>query len=238
VTRLKLPDPAFLSTVTPAAAAGIITNGLLLHLDAGNTASYPGTGTTWTDLSGKGTNGTFGTGSSAPSYNSSDGGSIAFDGGDHVSVSNTNLIHRTANWTYAFWVMFNATPTWYTLCENGSWTDSLLIRPQYNLQIGVYAMGDTSMGEFSFVPTLNIWYHHCFVRNGNFVEWYRNGSYVSSLAFSKDIQPSSNLFIGKSQHSGSQALNGRIAVVAIYDRALSASEVTQNHDALKSRYGL
>ena len=55
----------------------IITSGLVLFLDAGNTSSYPGSGTTWTDLSGNGNNGTL---TNGPTYTSSNGGAIVFDG--------------------------------------------------------------------------------------------------------------------------------------------------------------
>ena len=72
-----------------AAASGpnIVEDGLVLALDAGNTKSYPGSGTTWTDLSGKGNNGTL---TNGPTFDSGNGGAIFFDGGnDYVTTGNT-----------------------------------------------------------------------------------------------------------------------------------------------------
>ena len=67
----------------------IITDGLVLCLDAGNTKSYPGSGTSWSDLSGQGNTGTLVNG---PTYSSADGGSIVFDGSnDYGSLSSLNL---------------------------------------------------------------------------------------------------------------------------------------------------
>ena len=68
----------------------IVTDGLVLALDAGNAKSYPGSGTAWTDLSGNSNNGTLTNGST---YSSVDGGAIVFDGSDDyvVSSNNTNI---------------------------------------------------------------------------------------------------------------------------------------------------
>jgi hypothetical protein len=71
----------------------IVTDGLVLSLDAGNANSYPGTGTNWADLSGNGLNGTLVNG---PTYNSANLGSIVFDGtNDHVTVANNSLLNPT-----------------------------------------------------------------------------------------------------------------------------------------------
>ena len=81
----------------------IVTNGLVLYLDAANKKSYPGTGTTWTDLSGLGNNGTL---TNGPTFNSANGGSIVFDGvDDYVSVANNSSLNASTQtvsvWYYA-----------------------------------------------------------------------------------------------------------------------------------------
>jgi hypothetical protein len=76
----------------------IVRDGLVLNLDAGNLASYPGSGTTWTDLSGNTANSTFGASTAAPTYSSDGGGSIVFDGvNDLVSVPTTSLYNFSAS---------------------------------------------------------------------------------------------------------------------------------------------
>ena len=86
------------------APAGIITNGLILNLDAGNSASYPGTGTTWTDLSGQNNNGTLvtGPGNPGPTWSSTDGGIFSFDGvNDYVGIPIINF--GTSDFSVSFW---------------------------------------------------------------------------------------------------------------------------------------
>lgn len=80
-------------------------NGLVLCLDAGNTKSYPGSGTTWTDLSGRGNTGTL---TNGPTYSSANGGSIVFDGtNDYVSTNYT----QTSVTGYTIDVWFKSTDT-------------------------------------------------------------------------------------------------------------------------------
>jgi hypothetical protein len=78
------------------------SNGALLYLDAGQSASYPGSGTTWTDLSGNGRNGTL---TSGPAYTSADGGSIVFDGvNDYVQCSGSPTVTAA---TFLVWMRRN-----------------------------------------------------------------------------------------------------------------------------------
>jgi uncharacterized delta-60 repeat protein len=77
----------------------IVTDGLVLALDAANPKSYPGSGTTWTDLSGNGNTGTL---TNGPTYSSANGGSIAFDGVDDYSALTSNYT-LSAGWTLSFW---------------------------------------------------------------------------------------------------------------------------------------
>jgi len=82
----------------------IVTNGLVLCLDAGNRQSYPGSGTTWTDLSGNGKNGTL---TNGPTYTSANVGAIVFDGvDDYVSCSASNILN---NFSYDIWCLPQAT---------------------------------------------------------------------------------------------------------------------------------
>jgi hypothetical protein len=118
-------------------APKIISSGLVLHLDAAQKRSYPGTGTTWTDLSGNGNNGTLVNG---PTFNSANGGSIVFDGvDDHINMGNIlNSVFAGTNvkYTISVWVKF----------------DVLNVNTGYSL---VSKIGDSSFGEnqrqFSFI---------------------------------------------------------------------------------------
>jgi len=90
--------------ITQPLPPSIATNGLVLNLDAGNTSSYIGSGTTWTDLTGSGNNGTL---TNGPIFNSGNGGSIVFDGINDV-VSLGNILNMGSNsWTMSCWVKFD-----------------------------------------------------------------------------------------------------------------------------------
>jgi hypothetical protein len=79
----------------------IVTDGLVLALDAANSLSYPGSGTTWTDLSGKGNNGTLVNG---PTFDQANGGSIVFDGTDDYVNLPDGLLSGTGDFTIIQWV--------------------------------------------------------------------------------------------------------------------------------------
>jgi hypothetical protein len=192
------------------------------------------TGGGWADRSKGANNGELVNG---VGYNSSNLGGLVFDGvDDYVTAPNTSLIHRTSNWAYSAWVNFNGTPSLGTIFENGSWTSCLLIRFETN-GITIYSMS-SFWGKFNLSPTLGIWYKLDFIRNGNSIDFYLNGVYSQSLSFTADIQPSSNLFIGMSQHAAGQCFNGKIAQASIYNRALTPSEINQIYNATKGRFGL
>ena len=91
-------------------------NGLVLHLDAANNKSYPGSGTTWTDLSGNDNNGTL---TNGPTFNASNMGSIALDGtNDYIyrsSLSNFN----SSTYTVLLWAKFNSMSTYGILFSLG-----------------------------------------------------------------------------------------------------------------------
>ena len=220
---------------TQFAFGKIATDGLVLALDAADRNSYPGSGTTWFDRAGNSRNGTLVNG---VGYSSLRGGYLIFDGADdYVSnINNTGITHGTNNFSYFAWVNLQGKPSLGTIFENGSWTSCLLIRYETN-GITIYSMS-TYWGKFTFDPSLNTWNHLGFVRNGNFIDFYVNGVYQTAMGFTANISPSSNIFIGTSQHSLLQCFNGYIASAQIYTRNLSVSEIQQNYNAQKSRFGL
>jgi hypothetical protein len=209
-----------------------VTSGLLLAVDAANKRSYPGTGTSWFDLSGNGITGTL---TNGPTFNADNMGSIVFDGtNDYVVASNSLLVHRTSNWTYSCWLNFTSIPAYATIFSNGTWGSCLLFRYESG-GVAIYSMSQT-WGNFTFSPSLARWYKLDFIRNGNSVYFYVNGIYSQTNSFTADIQPNSNFYIGA--HGTIEVFNGKISQVSIYNRALSASEVLQNYNSTKSRYNL
>jgi hypothetical protein len=167
-------------------------------------------------------------------------GSYSFDGStNYITTPNTGFAHGTSNFTYNCWVKFSSKPGLGTIFENGSWTNCLLLRFETN-GITVYSMA-SYYGKFTFDPTLNVWYNLTFVRSGNTINFYINGVFSSSLSFGTNLNivPSpSNMYIGMSQHSAGQCFAGKIDIAQVYTKDLTASEIQQNFNALRGRFGI
>ena len=210
----------------------IVTDGLVLALDAGNTKSYPGSGTTWTDLSGKGNNGTL---TDGPTYSSGDGGSIVFDGtNDRISgISLPSISKVTVEWwgtsdypdaNYAVPVISTSSSAWtdgfgfYQKDGNVIW----FVNHFNNNKVQSAA---TSFGFTHWVGTYDL----------SNIKLYRNGSLVGTTAYTTAInQSTTNLDIAS--QSTSYHWDGKISNVKVYNKALTAAEVEQNYNALKGRY--
>ena len=219
----------------------IVTNGLVLHLDAANIRSYPGSGTTWTDLSGRGNNGSL---VNSPTFNSS--GYFTLDGvDDHITVPTSTLWNfGTGDFTIEMWVH----PTTYTSTSNSP--TLLVIRP-YNFaspsgmlfylnntgNLSVYT--DITVSSTVNAP-LNIWTHCVFTRLSGTLNFYAQAiSGTSTSSFSSySITNSQDMGIGFDTNFSSDFFTGRISSVKIYSKGLSASEVRQNFNALRGRFGI
>ena len=212
----------------------IVQDGLVFAMDPGSTRSYPGTGTTAYNI----INNTSGTLENGVTFSTANGGYFDFDGVDQYisDFSNTGITHGTSNFSYFFWINLQGKPSLGTILENGSYAPCILIRYSLN-GIEFYSMG-LFVGKFSFDPSLDTWNNVGFVRNGSFIQFYLNGVYVSQYAFSTTVAPSANIFIGTSQHSTGQCFNGYIATATIYTKNLSTTEITQNYNAQRTRFGL
>jgi len=222
----------------------IVTDGLVLALDAGNAKSYPGSGTTWTDLSGNGNNGTLVNG---VGYNGSNLGSLSFDGSnDYGSV--TTGIPDTGDFTVGFI---------YQLTGTGR---GGLFERKPSLPYNGFSLGQGGTGNWSFTvsgtsdfsanrirmsfqyPTINTWYFDVGVySNGNTVTGYRNGQFVDSGTGQSQGNLSTqgtrtNFLIANRDNITS--LPCKVAQVFIYNKALTASEIQQNFNALRGRFSI
>jgi hypothetical protein len=218
----------------------IVTDGLVLALDAGNPKSYPGSGATWTDLSGNGNNGTLENG---VGYNSSNGGSLSFDGvNDYVNCGNNSSLSFTNNLTIHVWCSSNVSDGNYRSplmkTTNGTWSNGYgffqqggnfyFFINQWNAP-QVVSVSKTTFSLTSFVATYD----------GTNIKLYENGILrQTGSSFTSNVSNSTtNLEIGR----GGGSLyywNGKIAQVSIYNRALTAQEIQQNFNALRGRFGI
>jgi hypothetical protein len=229
-------------------SSGIVTDGLVLWLDAGNKPSYPGTGNAWTDLSGNKNNGTF---SNGPTYSNANEGSIVFDGiDDYVG---TNLITEfPASAGFTFNIVLKA-------IDDGA-TDvrrALIGNTEYPVSgfaLGYnHGFGNTNYWMFYWYPSIMAASFGILTPNFGNIEFitfsydgntdfklYRNGILVSTLSSSetKIYKTSGNLLIAAPTQGGWSNFLGNIYVLQGYNRALSAAEVLQNFNAQKARFGL
>jgi len=209
-----------------SARASAISNGvLLMYLDAGNTASYSGTGTSWNDLSGNGRNGTISNGS----YNALDGGSVVFNG---TSTGVDYGLIAISDFTCEVWVNLGSTAGGLAFGGGISGADNNQL--QLSDGIGI-ALGDS---QLSVTPgttgalTTGTWCQVVWARVGEAISIYKNGSFLASASSSAQLR------ISKIGTNGGGFLSGRISVARVYAGALSAAEISANFNALRGRYGI
>jgi hypothetical protein len=230
----------------------ITTDGLVLCLDAGNTGSYPGSGTAWNDLSGSGNNGTL---TNGPTYSSSNGGSIVFDGSnDHVVFSNTSSLQflNRSPYTLECWFNLGAIPSVSTYpglfhreatVEGGRNGYALIVacNTVNKLQLGTERHTPSGTiyvftGEVDSSPLVGVWKHLCGTYDGTTLSLYLDSQFVTSQTQTTNITNTTTaLNIGRLYGS---YFNGRISCPRIYNRGLSAAEVAQNYAAIRGRFGL
>lgn len=224
----------------------IITNGLVLNLDAANPRSYPPpyNGTTWFDLNGS-NNAAFING---PTFNTGSNGSINFDGSnDYASISNYDLDNQTGLSIFAY--IYPNTVTGFRWIINkrnntgdAQWQINIVDNILYSTIFGGSSAG---IGTVSSSIVNNAWYHVGFstigTTNGN-LTLYVNGTPRHSLLLTGNRKTGSrDVIIGTDAWSGFPGFalyNGRIASTQIYNRALSATEVLQNFNATRARFGI
>ena len=223
---------------THIATKGIVQSGLVLNLDAGVSSSYPGSGTTWTDLS---TNGNSGTLTNGPTYSSANGGSIVFDGvNDYVNCG-----------------LATFQPTSITLCTWVSHSNSrdggIIVKGNVNeltewgLSFGyssphyltARATTYTNQLLYPWTGSLLTGFHYvCYTMvNNTSATLYVDGVQVASTNTIGSIGLNAkNVLIGKWNNYAH--LQGNIAQVSIYNRALTAQEIQQNFIATRSRFSI
>lgn len=229
----------------------IVTDGLVLSLDAGNVKSYQSGSTTWFDKSGNNYNGTLING---PIFDSTNGGSIAFDGVDEYvqitsSLSTFAFIQNTGIFTISAWVKLAdlAGGARYFLGNNrNSGTEKGFNigysgasgRLRYALTDGTVSILVVNAGDYFLDSS---WIFSTLVGNGTNSILYKNGiqfSVSSNFGTLSTGDSTRALAIGKANDISTLEWQGNVSQVQIYNRALTAQEVLQNYNATKGRFNL
>lgn len=217
----------------------IVTDGLVFYVDAANSKSYPGSGTTWTDLIGSND----GALTNGPTYSSNNGGGIVFDGSDdYVSINEGGLSfpNNSADFTLEVIVSLDSVANQVTFFqqENGAGTGRgwIFYRPSVSPAVFSSYLGgsDLYLSSLSNPTTGTIYHLHIKYESGVLHIGY-NGVWYQSSTKSIDENATGGFRIGSAKNT-SQPVDGNIYCVRVYDRALSAAEVLQNYNALKNRF--
>ena len=229
----------------------IVTDGLVLNLDAGFTPSYPTTGTTWYDMSSAGNNGTLVNG---PAYSSSNSGVIVFDGTNDYSNMG-NISYNRTNFSVFIWCTFPSYHTnwvstinkWYTGGGDGSGNEWSLSPnnssgPSPWAVIVQYGPGQNSYLLVSDTVnyTTNTWYNAGFTWNSGTLKLYINGvEKASGTTPNTAAQTTTQPFAIANFYNLLTYFNRvNVSSAQLYSKTLSQTEITQNYNAQKGRFGL
>ena len=224
----------------------LVRDGLVLHLDAANKKSYPGTGTAWTDMTVNGNNATLVNG---VAYNAANNGSMVFDGvNDYVNAGNLGSFFTQG--TISYWMNSSAVENYRNPFSTHYLSSNVGIRFEqysspspyggFNVIIGNNS-GSNSFYDYSpgAILTANIWYNVVLTWNTstNNVVGYLNGiqKFNSTHTYWATTLPSISIGSG---YSSARFFAGKISNTLIYNRALTSAEIQKNFNTLRKRYGI
>ena len=243
-TTFTPPDRAF-PTTEAVGTQPVVTDGLVLYLDAGNTNSYPGSGNTWTDLSGNGLNAT----TVGPTFiDGGVGGAFDFESSNInwtinddplLNLGGTNTDRR---FTVAVWVeSTNLISDTYIFSKLSNELSMLMGYQDNNVNMFINSSYRPAASTTQMSISSGTWTHFVYTKgpNAESDNWkgYKNGveQFTATQSFGFD-DTALDFVIGSA--GGGNWYEGRLTILQLYDRALTPAEVQQNFDADKARFGL
>ena len=213
----------------------IVQQGLVLNLDAGNPYSYAGAGTTWYDVSGNGYNSIL---TNGPTYSTTNGGIINLDGSNAYAISTVASIPASS--TVGIWIKSSNYAAKIPLSIDG---DSYTSGPNifFSGNFINWNTGDGAGNPFTNSSYLDSNWHYIVVTNDSATnaKLYIDGVLIGTAAYRSTLSTvSNNFWIGRFHGDNDYTINANIGQTQLYNRVLSATEVLQNYNATKSRFGL
>jgi len=224
-------------------APNIVTDGLVACWDAGNRRSYPGAGTTWTDLGGS-SNGSFvNIAPTSLTFDSAHGGSIVFDGTDDYVLAtdfqDVNPVSGTNSYTFGIWVYFNSVEATTFLSQYISASNrwSFWVNAADDIYFADRGSGgDVQSTGYGYTFTTTQWYYLTVLKDGSTLKIYIDGSLADSESFNPNNPARSAGLLFGTDTDNYDTLDGKIALVHAYNKALTDAEVSQNYEAMKPRF--
>lgn len=226
--------------------ASIVRNGLVLHLDAANLKSYPGTGTTWTDLSGSVNNGTL---INTPTFSSGNLGNFTFNSnsadytsGGHVEVQNSASLNNITSFSLSF-ILYslgtqsgNGGSVFHKANESNV---GFICEPlSDNIRIN-YGNGTTWFwSAINTALTHNEYAFYTYTYDGSTLRIYKNSQLLTSHSITIAWDNTNIVSIGRRRGHLFHKLYGRISSEMLHTTTLSATQIQQNFNALRGRYGI
>ena len=244
----------------------VVTDNMVVYLDAGNNSSYSGSGTSWNDISGNSNNFTL---TNGPTYSSSDGGSIVFDGANDFATSAINasfFAFGTGDYSYGVWAKMDSTGNTESLLScgtpDGGGTPNSFQLDFEGANTRIRHLFRDASSQRNFLPLgaddavalvgtdwfyvmvvndrseneLKMYINSTVLTTGDSNSTYGTGTDVHNFSAASDSNGTFKIGVNR---GGSAFIDGRVAQVHVYKgKALTASEVLQNYNASKSRYGL
>jgi hypothetical protein len=230
---------------------GIVTDGLILNVDAGFTPSYPRSGTTWTDLSLSGNNGTL---INSPTFSTDGGGCIVFDGIDDRATfpTSSDFAFGSGNLSIEVWYKrINRFDPYPRICQFGTgwnnnqcWAflDGHQVWGSTKFSVHIFAQNGNTSNLLTSNTTVSsdTWYYLVLTRNSSLWTLYVNSSVDKTATWAG--QPDngiSNIFqIAGAAYNDDDFSNSKITNLRLYKRALTSDEILQNYNTQKGRFGL
>jgi hypothetical protein len=219
----------------PSGPPSPVTSGLLMYMDAGNSSSYPGAGTTWTCLQGSGEATLLGTG--APVYSSADGGYIDFNN-ERYANSTSQFTGLNALTIFTFIKIPTTASNYDPIIFSRSATSITGLNFGFNTRLAIHHNGTIKTSNIT--PPLNEWIMVAVSISSSSAIFYQGRSTgITSNSVSGTYTTCAMDNIGICIDRNITFRNGNLdmSVAMIYNRALSAAEITENFDIFKGRYG-
>lgn len=224
---------------THIATKGIVTSNRVLHLDAGVSSSYSGTGSTWNDLSGNNNHATL---YNSPAWSATSGGIFTFNGTNNYAQPSAGFANFTSGITVFSILNMGTASNFERIIDfgNGAGIDNIIFyRNGTSDVMSFYIQGGPNTSATNMI-TNSVMAGYAMTFDNSTTNFYKNGSLFSSSSTVGTIPniTRNNCYIGRSNWGGDAYFESTMGILIVYNRALTAAEIAQNFNALRGRFGI